>query len=247
MDKIIKTTLGIFIIILVAFVAIGTYSAYIDSAYKNSISGNYLYTCTISTTDVLSNVTLFVPVPENAYGASPVISKISDKSVSGVPNGWNLTLFDTGKATLLQISAKTVGLPKTNGISPASPIILSVNVSFPYPINTQQPIDKAAVFRPVQGLKNTSCPASNVNSENNPICFDYQTTAYADYTSAPSTIVIISESVVGTNSWKIFSPESNTFINQITFPTLHGSNQGWITAQGWIEAGVGSYSKPSIL
>ena len=59
MDKIIKFTLGFFVLILILFVAVGSYTSYIDTTYRNSLTGTYVYTCTITTDSVLSNVTLF--------------------------------------------------------------------------------------------------------------------------------------------------------------------------------------------
>ncbi len=41
MDKIIKITLGFFILILVVFVAFFSYMSYIDTTYRNSLSGTY--------------------------------------------------------------------------------------------------------------------------------------------------------------------------------------------------------------
>lgn len=95
MDKIIKITLGFFILILVVFVAFFSYMSYIDTTYRNSLSGTYAYTCTITTDAVISNVTFFFPVPADPNGNSPVVAQISSRDVTGVPGDWNLTLFDT--------------------------------------------------------------------------------------------------------------------------------------------------------
>ncbi|MGA7627729.1 MAG: hypothetical protein WCA60_04500, partial [Methanoregula sp.] len=97
MDKIIKIVLGLFIVLFVAFVAYTCYFGYIGSIYRSSLSGNYLYTCTIATNGVLTNVTLFLPVPADPKGNSPVVAQISSRDVTGVPDNMNLTLYDTGK------------------------------------------------------------------------------------------------------------------------------------------------------
>ncbi len=115
MDKIIKVTLGLFVIILVLFVSVVSYTAYVNTSYRNSLTGTYEYNCTITTNTVLSNVTLFLPVPADMTGNSPVISQISRQQVTGVPEDWTLTLFDTGKATLLKISAPRIGQNAVNG------------------------------------------------------------------------------------------------------------------------------------
>jgi len=245
MDKIIKVVLGLFIILLVLFVAIVSYMTYVDTMYRNSLSSNYQYTCTISTDGVLSNVTLFLPVPEDTRGDSPVIAQISSQDISGVPANWNLTLFDTGKGTLLQVVAPVIGQSATNGSAQPAVVTLMVNASSPAVIDTGSPAVHAAVFRPVQGIQMVACPAGDTAVAGSPSCYQYQTSIYADYTAAPAASLAISASVTGTNSWTIFSPASNGYRNTIGIPTLHGENHGWVTASGMIEAGIGSYDVPS--
>ena len=43
MDKIIRISLGLFIVILVAFAGIMTYTAYTETAYRNTLTGTYTY------------------------------------------------------------------------------------------------------------------------------------------------------------------------------------------------------------
>ena len=83
-----------------------------------------------------------------------------------------------------------------------------------------------------------------VPSNTTPVCYQYLTYTYADYSAAPSTTVNINESVTGTNTWTVFSPASNQFNNQITVLTLHGGNHGWVTALGWLESSLGSPDVP---
>jgi hypothetical protein len=244
MDKIIKIALGFFIIILVLFVGVVSYSAYIDMTYRSSLASTYQYTCTISTDGMLSNVTLFLPVPADVNGNSPVVAQISSQEISGVPAGWNLTLFDTGKATLLKVSAQSIGQSGNNGSIQPTTITLSVNVSSPILIDTASPVYHGAVFRPVQGIHQVACTAGDTTSVNTPSCFQYLTSTYAAYSAAPATTLTISADVTGTNSWTIFSPASNEYQNTISMLTLHGGNQGWVTTLGWIESGIGSYDVP---
>ena len=71
MDKIIRITLGLFIVILAAFTGILTYTAYTEIAYRNTLTGTYTYSCTITTDAPLYNVTLFIPVPVDRNGQFP--------------------------------------------------------------------------------------------------------------------------------------------------------------------------------
>jgi len=246
MDRIIKITLGLFMVILVIFVAVVSYTVYIDAKYKNSLTGTYTYTCTITTNAVLSNVTFFLPVPADPKGNSPVVAQISGEHVSGVPQDWTISLYDTGKATLLKVSAPSIGQPAVNGSVRATSITLAVNASSHALIDTRSPVENGAVFRPVQGINKVACPTSDVTSESTPVCSEYLTSIYADYTAAHSASVSISASLEATNSWTIFTPESNGYKNRI-YVLMQGDNHGWETTRGWLESGIGAYNAPKII
>jgi hypothetical protein len=243
MDKIIKVTLGLFVVILVLFVSVVSYTAYIDTTYRNSLTGTYVYNCTITTNTVLSNVTLFLPVPADMTGNSPVVSQISRQQVTGVPEDWTLTLFDTGKATLLRVSAPRIGQNTSGESTQTTSITFVVNASSHTLIDTRSPIENAAVFRPVQEITTVACPAGDASTGGTPECSEYVTSTYADYTAAPSASVSISASLEGTNSWTIFAPEFNGYKNRIDL-LMHGDNHGWVTTKGWLESGIGAYDAP---
>jgi hypothetical protein len=244
MDKIIKVTLGLFVIILVLFVSVVSYTAYVNMSYRNSLTGTYVYNCTITTNTVLSNVTLFLPVPADKTGNSPVISQISRQQVTGVPKDWTLTLFDTGKSTLLEVSAPRIGQNISGESAQTTSITFEVNVSSHTLIDTRSPVEDAAVFRPVQDINTVACPAGEASTGGTQECSEYLTSTYADYTAAPSASVSISASLEATNSWTIFSPESNGYENRIDV-LMHGDNHGWVTTKGWIESGIGAYDAPT--
>ena len=97
MDRTIKITLGIFIVILIGFVSVISYDSFVTEAYRTSMTGSYSYTLSLTTDSALSNVTLFVPVPEDPSGNSLIVTRISAKDIPGLPAGWTTTLFDTGE------------------------------------------------------------------------------------------------------------------------------------------------------
>ena len=61
MDKIIKISLSLFIVILIAFTSVVAYQVATETAYLNSLTSTYSYKFTITTDSKLSNVTLFIP------------------------------------------------------------------------------------------------------------------------------------------------------------------------------------------
>jgi len=244
MDKIIKVTLGLFIIILAVFAAFVSYNAYIDSKYKNSLSSTYSYSCTFTTDAVLSNVTFFLPVPADMKGNSPIVTEISNHNVTGLPQDWSVSLYDTGKATLLKISAPTMGKPEINGSAQTTINMLAVTAPSSSPIDTRSPVANAAVFRPVQNIREVTCSGSNTTAGPHS-CYRYRTSIYADYSAVPGASVSISAYLDANNAWNINQPESNGYKNSVSV-NLYGANHGWTMTDGWLESGIGSYSVPNL-
>ena len=192
MDKIISITLCVFTIILAAFAGFFVYNAYVDAAYRNTFSGTYTYTCSITTNAPLYNITFFIPVPVDPAGNSPMVSAFSSNTMSGVPPTWDTTLFDTGKSTLLKITVPAI-IPTegTNASHPSTITFSSANASAS-PIDTLNPVEKSLMFRPVQELNGKACSEEQAGGSAH--CFTYTTAVYAEYQTAADTIVTITSS-----------------------------------------------------
>jgi hypothetical protein len=234
-------TLSILLCILIASIAAvaGMFSldAYTGYAYQNSFSGNYSFLCTIATDAPLTNVTLFIPVPVDSSGNSPTAASFSSGTVAGLPAGWEATLFDTGKSTLVKITAPAIVPPE--GTGPASPyaITLTSESSSPEPIDTMDPLNRSALFRPVQDLKEVPCPAGKDGNEK---CFTYTTAAYATYDTDAGTTVTIACAITGRNSWNIFGPSSNEY-HAGSGLRMQGGQHGWQEMNGELTSGSGNY------
>jgi hypothetical protein len=245
MDKIIKITLGLLLVIIIAFTATFGYTSYVENAYTKSLTSNYSYYCTITTDSVLTNVTFFIPVPADPSGNSPVIAQISAKSVVGLPDGWQATLYDTGKSTYVKLTTPSI-MPSAGTTAKSPP---SVNISVDIPtlklIDTTNPLDHSAVYRPVQNIKDVPCSAASGDLLPAQHCFEYLTTMYADYSAAPNASVSITSAVTGKNDWNIFKPGHNQYSNRI-YVLMFGENHGWTITRASLEAGVGDNDAPVI-
>ena len=244
MDRIIRITLGIFMIVLVAFVAFAGYAGYVGNAYRTSLSSSYSYTCTITTDSPLTNVTLFIPVPADMAGNSPVIAQFSAHTIAGVPDSWKTELYDTGKATLVKITASSIVPPAgTRADNPFS-VTLYTNVTSNRVIDTENPVENSPVFRPVQNVKTTACN-DNRTAGSGARCFTYLTAVFADYRANPNAAVTITSSLTGRNAWNIFGPQENEYQTSI-YVVMYGDQKGWTTAGGNLEKGIGAYDVPDI-
>jgi hypothetical protein len=243
MDRIIKITLGVFFTILVVTIAFAAYSGYVTSAYLSTRTSSYSYTLNITTDSTLTNVTLFIPVPADRQGNSPVISQFSAHEMPGVPGSWQTTLFETGKGTLLKIHIPSLVPPA--GTSPDHPYTVTLASVLPSEktIDTANPLTNSPVFLPVRDLQQTTCTGYGAGKEGVPECSAFLTSLYADYTTDPNAAVTITSSITGVNRWTVFEPGSNEYTSIISL-LMHGENHGWAVVKGTMANRIGSYEAP---
>jgi hypothetical protein len=244
MDKIIRITLGLIIVILVTFAASVFYTGFAEQAYRTSLSSTYEYSCTITTDSRLSNVTLFIPVPADRAGNSPIVAQYSAQEIVGRPADWKVTLFDTGKATLAKITTPAIIPPKETSPSHPFTIRLSINTGSKELIDTRSPVEQGVMFRPVQNLQKVNCPAKNTGMSGDSLCYEYLIPVYADYEAPVDASVSITSTLQGKNSWKIFDPQFNEYEADIGV-LMFGDNHGWTVMKGTLESNRGTYFVPT--
>ena len=244
MDKIIRVSLGLLLVILIAAVSVFAYQAYVEKAYRESLSGTWSYTCTITTDSPLSNVTFFIPVPADRSGNSPVVAGFSTRDIAGIPDDWEVTLYDTGKATMVKVTVPAIAVP--DGTSPANPAVIrmSAELKTDTAIDTADPINSSAMFRPVGELVQVPCPAGQA-VQGSPSCYRYVTQLYADYEASPEASVTISATLTGRNTWRIFEPGSNEYETGVSLQ-MDGAQHGWSAMNGTLAEHIGQYDTPRI-
>jgi len=244
MDKIIRVSLGLLLVILIAAVSVFSYQAYVEKAYRESLTGTYSYTCTITTDSPLSNVTLFIPVPADRSGNSPVVAGFSTRDIAGIPDDGEVTLYDTGKATMVKVTVPAIAVP--HGTTQDNPLAIrmSAELKEDTAIDTWDPVNNSALFRPVGELVTVPCPAGPA-VQGSPSCYRYTTSLYADYGAAPGASVTISATLTGRNTWRIFEPGSNEYDTTVSLQ-MSGEQHGWSTMSGTLAEHIGQYDTPRI-
>jgi hypothetical protein len=240
MDKIVKITAAMFLLILIVFAATVGYNAYVEYEYRSSLVSTYSYTLTLSTSEALQNVTFFIPVPTNPGGNSPFVEQFSIKAFTGIPAGWETTLLGSNKGTMLKIQAPVVAGSDGEGFS----VRTSSDARTGQVIDTKSPQDHDIMLRPMQDMTKADCTAFGI-SDPGASCYRYISSVYADYDASPGAVIRISSSLNGKNEWKIFSPAHNEYSNAIDVE-LHGAHHGWTAAKGELQSGIGSYDVPKI-
>jgi hypothetical protein len=244
MDKIIRITIGLIIVVLVAFIATVAYTGFVDQAFRTSLSSTYSYTFSLVTDSRLDNVTLFIPVPEDHNGNSPLVNRFSAQDIEGLPGDWQVTLFDTGKATVAKITApRILPLPVTSTSHPYT-VRLVINTGSDTMIATRAPVEEGVMFRPVQNLLTTECTGTRNETTGTPVCSRYTVPIYADYQTTMNASVSITSALQGKNRWTIFEPQSNEYQTDISV-RLNGEHHGWTVMNGTLESNRGQYTIPA--
>jgi len=218
MDRIIKITLCVFIVILAGFVGIISYDGFRMEKYRSSLSGSYAYSFSVTTDSELSNVTFFILVPEDPSGKA--------------------TMLKITTASILPPAGTTAGHPYT--------VTFRVNVSSKNSIETLDPVANGVIFRPVQNLRAIPCTEETLSTTGTPACAEYITPVFADYSAAPGTTVTLSSTLDGINNWKILEPQSNEYDTKQSV-LLFGENHGWTTEKGTLVIVMRSYNIPKPL
>jgi len=246
MDKVIKSAAGLIIIIFVLFVSVATYHAFVEKAYRESLTSTYSYTCTITTDSVLSDVTLFIPVPSRTTGNSLIIERFSVRGIEGIPLEWKTTLTGSNKGTYVEIKTPVIAPVQNATTKNGYTAFLSLHATSPRLVDTQNPQDNDAVFHPMREMRMVECPGTANGTTGKGACYNYVSTVYADYSASPDARVTISSDIIGKNTWKIFEPAKNEYRSSISV-LIFGEHHGWITAKGFLETGIGSYDAPFLL
>ena len=243
MDKVLKITSVLLILVLALIIGYTGYTGFVMTSYQDSLAGTYSYTLSITTDKQLSDVTFFIPVPEDRTGNSMAVTLFSANAMPGVPESWQTTLFDTGKATLLKIHIPELETPL--GTTAQNPYTVTMAATLPADavIDTADPGMNSPVFSPMQDYRSVECTGSGAGSGGSPECAAFATPLYADYTADPNAAVTITSSWSGRNSWTVFEPRSNEYMTTISL-LMHGENHGWTTAKGTIASRIGSYEYP---
>jgi hypothetical protein len=188
-------------------------------------------------------VTLFLPVPADPSGNSPIVTQFSADAITGLPKDWSVTLYDTGKSTLVRITTPLITPPA--GTIPEKPygITLSTEMKSDTVIDTREPINNSALFRPVRDLQQVSCTPDSSEEKGTPQCYRYLTSLYADYQAPANASVTITSSITGKNSWKIVEPKSNEYTTSINL-LMFGDHHGWSTMKGTLISSIGIYDAP---
>jgi hypothetical protein len=255
MDRTLRNLARVLLVALIVAASFIAFHAYVLATYDRTLSSTYTFEITLEVDAPITNVTLFIPLPEHYGMQSPVVRRLGSGDISGMPDGWVTGIYGTEKATMLKISVDRITpgerflpLPTADSAVPepvpeATPVILSTWISLQADadglIDTRNPVGNASVIMPKYNLTAVLCSFPHEN-ENPPVCYSYETVVYADYRAPDDTRLTLSVRLEGMNEWFVFGWSGNLFVDGFTFAHT-GESHGWQAVNGTLMTGIGRY------
>ncbi|HQI15168.1 MAG TPA: hypothetical protein P5029_08140 [Methanolinea sp.] len=236
---------------VIVFIAFFGYLVFLfNEAPSGSGVHHFHYTITLSHPSTIDNVTILLPVP--LLDGTPVLAEsFLNRTVSGAPPGWNLSLEVVNGTPLLAIRAATMvpeyhgypiaiepgesPLPPTRApgkeYSADTPVLVPVSLGTIFPVNrtidTRNPVGKEPLFSPGGEFRleeEYTLPYARGRA------FGHTVPVYVSFSAGSPVALSITTSIEGTNAvWKggwVSHSYTDTVSVEVTEPG------GWIGARG---------------
>ncbi|MCG7850034.1 MAG: hypothetical protein MIO93_12780 [ANME-2 cluster archaeon] len=216
--------------IVVLVVLAGLWMYHTHELKKETYSSTYSYDISMQIDSVLTNVTLFLPLP-----ALDGESKIGDSIKMGwgtsasKPDDWECSIVDTEHGEMLKVSAdriapvfRSLPVPIEPGEEPRETGKVSETYSETTPV--LWPFGISVILPSDYGI-NTIDPL-----ENEPMLYPRHY-IYADYKTAPDTKVSLYIRLEGRNEWWVYGWSGDQYGDSL-FMTLYGEKHGWYQLSG---------------
>ena len=234
MEKILR---GLVVLLILCFVLMGSpflFQWYMERAYTSSLNSTFYYEASITTNSSLENITLFLPLPVDATGTSPIIESIGSGTISGTTMGWNFSIYGANNESLLKVW--TDYLPPM--IEGAQQVTYRFNSTamIHTALNVTHPVEKGYTLQPKHHLPDTMSDGREALQY--PLAYTYSSIAYVSYEAPESAMVEITVILEGKNSWYILRQYHNEYRDSLS-ASFQGSTEGWHEIDGVLITGVG--------
>ncbi len=204
----------------------------LDRVYNATRTSELQYSLTITSSLDLSEITLFIPLPTDETGTSPVIQMLGAENQGIAFDGFNISVFGANNESYLRLSAEYLGASQD---LPERSYTFSV-ANNSSALNTREPIRYDYTLFPKRNLTDLPCAPSLGDDRTQ--CFRYQSLIYASYKTAADTRVQIRVDLSGSNQWRILEDFQNGYIDSMDL-ALYGPVSGWHSAEGLLVTSLG--------
>ncbi|MFP4000335.1 MAG: hypothetical protein ACLFU5_00330 [Thermoplasmata archaeon] len=193
---------------------------------RRSYSSQYEYQLDIRSDSEITNVTVFVPLPE----------ELSEENISA-PEGWDVEFHD--EMTLNGIEHENILSVEVDEISRYAYRSVSISMEKEEDIDTQDPWDKEPMLGPKNNLIEIDCDYPGA-SESEVECYRYSGVIYASFEAEENTTTDISLEIYGSNTWWVGGWSGNEYHDRL-WVHIEGNGTGIYEGSGEVRTGVGNY------
>jgi hypothetical protein len=231
-DRILQGLIAILAIVFVVLAGPFIASSVLEQIYSATRESELQYSLTITTSSALSDVTLFIPLPTDGKGMSPVIQLLGTGNQSTTFGRFDASIYGANNESYLRLSTDLLYGP-LNATELTYFFTITADSSA---LHTRLPLRYDYTLLPKQSLIEVSC--GTVPCVGQPLCFQYQSLIYASYNTSPDARVEIRADLSGSNQWKIVRESRNGYTDSLVVQ-LHGPASGWYTADGYLVTSCG--------
>jgi hypothetical protein len=231
-DRVLQAVIAILVILTIMLGGPFMVSSILEKVYYSSRVSELSYTLTITSSSELSGVTLFIPLPTNGRGISPVIEKIGTENQNSLFDRCSVSIYGANNESYLKVSTDLFPGPAN---TPAATYSFTITETSPA-LNTRLPLQYDYTLLPKQNLTMISCGTDQIGYQIS--CFNYQSLVYASYNASSEARVEIHVDLSGTNQWKILQEYHNGYTDTLDL-VLHGPRRGWYIADGLMVTSFG--------
>jgi hypothetical protein len=231
-DHVLRAVIAILAIVTVVLAGPFMVSSVLEKVYDSSRESELSYTLTITSTSVLSGLTLFIPLPTDGRGISPVIHLLGTGNQSALLDRCSIAIYGANNESYLKVSTDFLPGPLN-----ATGMMHSFTITASSPaLNTRLPLRYDYTLLPKEDL--TVIPCGTDQGSDQSSCFTYQSLIYASYNTSSDARVEIRADLSGTNQWKILQEYRNGYTDTLSV-VLYGPVRGWHVADGIMVTSLG--------
>ncbi|MFO7991459.1 MAG: hypothetical protein R6U61_04085 [Thermoplasmata archaeon] len=228
MEKIIQYL--IVIIVVVGLLVSGIYIFFYQMK-KDSYTSEYSYEVHIDTENVVTNVTVIVPLP--VYSNEPFLGDDITSGKAHVPEDWRCSLVDSNGTTMLKI--------EIDRIEPNSYEHLRANQTSQDSIDTKSPQDDEPLLQPKYNMSETEYGQPHPEEWDDRLkAYNYTTLVFLSYEGSNESEIRVSIRLSGSNTWWTLGWSGNEYWDNVSIEAKNGE-KGWFIAEGKLVEGHGNY------
>lgn len=265
--------LSVGVVVVVLLLVVGTIAAVFLAAplVLADRTSHYDYEFEVETTDDLTDVTLYLPMPVGPDG--PMMGDVVLRDDDYEPIANTSRVVDTEHGPMIAVEAdhlegsleyllltfdddgrlvdrERIGpddVPENMTNKELRPIDTRYTVQVHYEWRDGgEPIDTKTPLdtEPTLAPKYDlqETDCENPYTDEDDACYDYESVVFASYETGENTTVIISGEYSGWNEWGWgLSNSYNVFTERVDRTTLEGSQEGWVVVEAELHAGEGNY------